>query len=230
MSVMSSKPYALYYWPIPGLAEASRVALTLADLDWEDVEIDGAMFAKMKSEGELPWGMVPMLQTPDGPLAESIAILRYLGHKCDLIPTDPFKAAKVDEFLDGIGPYSGILDGTFSIEDIDKRTQAREALFAPDGKGTKSLTMLEKKISESTTGWIASTASMNIADLKIFTHVFGLFSGNFDGVDKSILTAYPKLIEYHDVVANEPRIKAYYASIPEDSLRWTYQPRAFSPL
>ena len=161
---------------------------------------------------------------------ESIAILRYLGHKCDLIPADSFKAAKVDEFLDGIGPYSGILDGTFSIEDLDKRTRAREALFTPDGKGTKSLTMLEMKISESTTGWIASTSSMNIADLKVFTHIFGLFSGNFDGVDKSILTAYPQLIEYHDIVAHEPRIKAHYANIPEDSLRWTYQPYAFSSL
>ncbi len=230
MNQMQRKPYALYYWPIPGLAEASRVALTLAELDWEDVEIDGPMFAKMKEGGELPWGMVPMLQTPEGPLAESIAILRYLGHMCDLIPSDSFKAAKVDEFLDGIGPYSGILDGTFSIEDLDQRTRAREALFTATGKGTKSLTRLEEKIAESTTGWIASTSLMNIADLKVFTHIFGLFSGNFDGVDKSILAAYPKLLDYHDLVANEPRIKAHYANIPEDSLRWTYQPGAFSAL
>ena len=71
---------------------------------------------------------------------------------------------------------------------------------------------------------------MNIADLKVFTDVFGLFSGNFDGVDKSVLADYPGLVEYHDRVANEPRIKAHYADVPEGSLRWTYQPGAFAAL
>ena len=227
---MTSKPYQLYYWPIPGLAEASRVALTLANLDWEDIAIDGTMFAEMKNDGTLPWGMVPLLQTPDGPLAESIAILRYLGNMCDLIPANPYHAAKVNEFLDGIGPHSGILDGTFSIDDKEERTRVREALFEADAKGTKSLTLLQEKLSESSTGWIASTPTMNIADLKVFTHVFGLFSGNFDGVHKSILEDYPQLVEYHNRVANEPRIKAHYAVLPEGSLRWTYQPNAFSSL
>ena len=82
---MTTKPYQLYYWPIPGRAEAARVALSLANLDWEDVEIDGAMFSKMKKEGSLPWGMVPLLKTPEGGLAESVAILRFLGHQLSLI-------------------------------------------------------------------------------------------------------------------------------------------------
>jgi len=30
-------------------------------------------------------------------LAESVAILRYLGHKCNLIPENAFMAAKVDD-------------------------------------------------------------------------------------------------------------------------------------
>ena len=55
---MTSKPYKLYYWPIPGLGEASRVALTLAKLEWEDIAIDGKMFADMKGDGTLPWGMI----------------------------------------------------------------------------------------------------------------------------------------------------------------------------
>jgi glutathione S-transferase len=227
---MTSKPYKLYYWPIPGLGEASRVALTLAKLEWEDIAIDGKMFADMKGDGTLPWGMVPLLQTPDGPLAESIAILRYLGNMCGLIPDDPFSAAKVDEFLDGIAPHSGILDGTFSIDDVEERIRVRTALFEPEAKGTKSLTLLEEKLSQSSTGWVANTPAMNIADLKIFTHVFGMFSGNFDGVDKSILSDYPNLVKYHDLVANEPRIKDHYANLPEGSLRWTYQPGAFSSL
>jgi hypothetical protein len=37
-------------------------------------------------------------------------------------------------------------------------------------------------------------------------------------------------VQYHDKVANEPRIKAHYAKISEGSLRWTYQPGAFADL
>ena len=71
---------------------------------------------------------------------------------------------------------------------------------------------------------------MNIADIRVFTALFGLFSGNFDGVEKSTLADYPGLLHYHDKVANEPRIKSHYANISEGSLRWTYQPGAFSDL
>lgn len=224
---MTSKPYQLFYWPIPGRAEASRVAMSLSNLDWEDVPLNGEIFSSMKNNGELPWGMVPLLRTPDGDLAESVAILRYLGHKCDMIPKNAFMAAKVDEFIDGIMPHFSMLEGTFGIEDVEERTKAREALFLEGAKGTVGLELLEKKIQESTTSWIAGTNEISIADLLVFTYAFGLFSGNFDGVHESVLADYPVLLDYHKTVATESRIESYYAEIPEGSLLWTYQPNAF---
>ena len=223
-------PYQLYYFPIPGRAEGVRVALSLTDLIWKDNEIMGEKFAQMKKDGQLPWGMVPILQTPFGTLAESTAILRYIGDIAGLTPSDPFQAAKVDEFLDGMEPFSRVLSGTFSMDDVDERTKARQAVFNEDGEGTKSLKLLQTKIAESTTGWVANTDHLSIADIRVFCGVFGLFSGNYDGLDKSILAGYPGLLEYHDRVANEPRIAEHYAKIAEGSLRWTYQPNAFADL
>jgi len=223
-------PYQLYYFPIPGRAEGVRVALSLTNLSWNDNEIMGEQYAQMKNDGKLPWGMVPILQTPDGTLAESTAILRYIGGMAGLTPSDPFQAAKVDEFLDGMEPFARILSGTFSIEDVDERTKARQAVFNEDGDGTKNLKLLQTKIAESTTGWVANTQQMSIADIRAFCGIFGLFSGNFDGIDKSILADYPGLLEYHDKVANEPRIAEHYAKIAQGSLRWTYQPNAFADL
>ena len=222
--------YQLYYFPIPGRAEGVRVALSLTNLSWNDNEIMGEQYAQMKNDGKLPWGMVPILQTPDGTLAESTAILRYIGGMAGLTPSDPFQAAKVDEFLDGMEPFSRILSGTFSIEDVDERTKARKAVFNEEGDGTKNLELLQTKIAESTTGWVANTRDMSIADIRAFCGIFGLFSGNFDGIDKSILADYPGLLEYHDKVANEPRIAKHYAKYAEGSLRWTYQPNAFADL
>ena len=69
----------LVYFGVPGRAEASRVALSLSGFEWEDVEVNGVEFNKMKTEGKLPLGMLPVLQTPKGTIAESSAILRYAG-------------------------------------------------------------------------------------------------------------------------------------------------------
>ena len=68
---------------------------------------------------------------------------------------------------------------------------------------------------------------MSIADLKLFAELFGLFSGNYDGLDASIISVYPNLLNYHHNVANEPRIAGYYAGVDPDGIRWTYLPNAF---
>src|ERR1700748_4013615 len=47
-----------------------------------------------------PWGQVPTVEFDDGrTLAQSNAIIRYLARGSDLIPSDAFAAAKVDEWL-----------------------------------------------------------------------------------------------------------------------------------
>ena len=47
-----------------------------------------------------PWGQVPTVELDDRrALAQSNAIIRYLARGSDLIPSDPFAAAKMDEWL-----------------------------------------------------------------------------------------------------------------------------------
>src|SRR6516165_4008122 len=47
-----------------------------------------------------PWGQVPTVELDDGRvLAQSNAIIRYLALGSDLIPSDAFAAAKMDEWL-----------------------------------------------------------------------------------------------------------------------------------
>src|ERR1700756_1318374 len=47
-----------------------------------------------------PWGQVPVVEFDDGrTLAQSNAIIRYLARGSDLIPSDAFAAAKMDEWL-----------------------------------------------------------------------------------------------------------------------------------
>ena len=109
----------LVYFSVPGRAEASRVALALSSLDWEDVEVNGETYQKMKNDGEMPWDMLPILQTQRGTLAESSAILRYAGKEAGLFPEAHYQAAQPDEFIDGMGTIARALDTTFGITDRD---------------------------------------------------------------------------------------------------------------
>ncbi|MBV8696389.1 glutathione S-transferase family protein [Bradyrhizobium sp.] len=67
---------------------------------WIDIDI-------MKGESRTPeflefnpWGQVPTVVLDGGrALAQSAAIIRYLGRDSDLIPQDAFAAAKMDEWL-----------------------------------------------------------------------------------------------------------------------------------
>jgi glutathione S-transferase len=220
--------YRLVYFSTPGRAEAIRIALSLSGREWKDVNVDGLGYNKMKENGDLPWDMLPILKTPEGTIAESSAILRYVGHLSGFVPENAYQSAKADEFIDAMEPLSKVLDSTFGISDLDERIKIRKEVFGPKGDGTKNLVLLEKKIIESKSGWAADTEEISIADLKLFTGLFGLFSGNYDGMDSSIICEYPVLIKYHDKVANEPRIKQYYENVDSENIRWTFLPGAFN--
>ena len=88
--------------------------------------------------------------------------------------------------------------------------------------------MYDDKLAKSKSGWAADTDDISIADLKLFTEVFALFSGNYDGVEKSVIQRYPHLLKYHEKVANNPRIKQQYSNIGSEDIRWTFLPGAFN--
>lgn len=217
----------LVYFPSPGRAEAIRLALSFSGVEWEDHRIDAKRLLEMKESGELPWGMVPVLQTSEGTIAESSAILRYVGRLAGLVPDDPYQAAKADEFIDAMESLSKALDNTFGITDMEDRTRVRREAFSPGGRGAKSLDSLEAKIASSPTGWAAGTQEMSIADLKLFSGLFGLFSGNYDGLEASIISRYPALLRYHDKVSSERRVLDHYSDTSRDDIRWTFLPGAF---
>ncbi len=82
------------------------VAMTLAEtgLDWQPIMVDFKSAAQTKPDylAINPKGRVPTLDTPDGLLTETGAILDYIGAiapDANLIPADPFKAAKMREVM-----------------------------------------------------------------------------------------------------------------------------------
>jgi glutathione S-transferase len=219
--------HELIYFDSPGYAEPTRLCLEISGVPWKNTTVDWDGFQALKEAGELPWGYLPVLKTPQGTIAESNALMRYAGTLAGLEPEDLFVRGKVDEILDMIQGWRTSFTPTFYIDDLDEKIAARKALFVEGGKIDLGLKDLESLIIASTTGWIANTPDMTLADVKAFLNTFMMFSGQFDGIDASMLEPYPELLNYHQHVSNDSRIKAYYDRDGDD-IRWVYKPDAFS--
>ncbi len=217
--------HELIYFESPGYAEPTRLCLELSGLPWKNTTVEWDGYQELKNNGELPWGYLPVLKTPSGTIAESGALMRYAASIAGLEPEDLYMRGKVDEIIELINGWRVHFTPTFYIEDIDEKAAARKALFAEGGKIDLGLKDLESLIASSTTGWVANTENISLADVKAFLNIFMMFSGQFDGIDASMIQPYPALLEYHNHVANEPRIKSYYDK--DDELRWVFKPGAF---
>lgn len=89
--------YTLYYWSIPFRGEFVRVVLAHVNASWEEAGIE-KLIALMDAEPEaqlVPHMGPPVLtdHTAHVSLAQTPAILAYLGAKYALIPADPVRAA-----------------------------------------------------------------------------------------------------------------------------------------
>ena len=220
--------YRLIYFLSAGRAEAIRIVLDISELSWENLIVDFSGYSEMRNSKKLPWVLLPALETPSGILSESNAILRYIGNMTYLKTEDEWKSAKVDECLDAISDMSNILTETFRINDIDEKIAARKILVEPDGKLSKCYDLFCEKLESSKTGWIAETEKPSIADIKLFSDSFGLVSGNYDGIDISLLEGRDALLDFHSRISAIPEIFSRYEGMQDDPIRWVYCPDAFS--
>ncbi len=220
--------HEIIYFSSPGLAESSRLCLHLSGLNWKNKVVNWEEYLELKENKTLPHGLLPIMVTSNGVITESGAILRYTGTLAGLEPEDLFLRAKVDEVLELMKGWWESFTPSFSIDNINDKIAARRSLFLNDGPLNNAMLFLSDMVSQDNDLWIAGTDSISIADIKVFTDVFMLFSGQFDGLDRSIIMQYPKLLKYHDKISIIPGIKSYYESMGNSKEHWVYLPGAFN--
>lgn len=89
----------LYYFGMPGRAEAARIMLSTKDRAFSDVEFTGEEWgAKYKAMS--PNGMAPFLELDDGTLlTQTSAINRYVARLTSYYPDDILAGARTDELV-----------------------------------------------------------------------------------------------------------------------------------
>jgi len=151
-------------------------------------------------KAKAPYGQAPMYEDAKvGVIAQTNAILRYVGATHGLYSTNPVEAAHIDHIVDGTD---------------DLRSRRRDAKTDEEKK---------KWNEEGSKFWLGAIAKqlkgdffvggkLTIADLAVF-NVVDSFA--LDPSQKSQLDAFPTLVAHHARVAARPNIAKWLAARPK---------------
>lgn len=205
-AAMTSKPVLCYFDAPVSRGEECRLALFVAGLDFEDRRLSRDQWIALKPS--TPFGGVPTLELPGKPvLAQSNAILGYIGRMHRLHPEDPFEAARHEAMMAHIEDLrAAIAPSTSSVDPVEKK-RMREQLAA----STIPIWAAQTERQIDPRGPFFAGETLHVVDLKILMLVRWLRGGSLDHVPKSVLDGSPRLIRVHDAVEAHPRVRAWYA-------------------
>lgn len=193
----------LTYFPFKGRVEATRLALHVGGIPFEDERITSEEFAKRKSDGSLPFQSLPTMTVDGMTVAESNAILRYAGKLTGLYPKDEKAALKVDMVVDA---PEAVITAIFSDSSKEARTKVVEETFP------RYLGALNKIFAE-TTGPFLLGEEMSIADLKLANLIASVNKGEqFDHVPAGCLDEYSHLLASSKAVMAHEKVAEWNAA------------------
>lgn len=201
---------SLTYFDGAGRAEPIRIALFLAGIPFEDKRVSFPEFMALKQSGALPLGSLPVLEHEGRTIAQSVAILRYLGRLAGkgLYPESPEAGLLVDSALDTFNDtLSHALHPSMFERDAEKKLAMRREFIA--GPMATCCGYVESLIK----GPLLVGETLTIADLVIGGSVEFYLSGKLDGVGSDALSAYPRLLALAEAYRAHPDVVAYYAQL-----------------
>lgn len=205
---MPADTFKILYFDFPyWRTEAARVALFMSGIEFEDKRVDREEFAKLKPE--LPFGQVPLLYFNGKPLAQSLAIIRFVGKKSGLYPKDDFEAAKVDAIMDHCSDITNLLTPSLREKDEARKLEMRAALAEetlPD-----ALAKLERLLKANGNTKYFVGKSLTVADLCVWRLIGWFTSGAMDGIPKDIIAPYLLLNENIQLVDSLPKVVEWKA-------------------
>ena len=192
----------LYSMPSSGNSYKARLLLALQGRAYErvDVEYDSEALAQAHLSGALPFGKAPALHLDDGRvLAESNAILCYLGQGSDFTPTGSFAQAQMLSWMFWEqNQHEGVIAVRAALLNYEHRKpeatpQRLEELLT---RGYALLQVMEDALKAQT--WLVGEA-ITLADICLYgyTHTADT-RGGYD------LSPYPALCAWRDRIAALP--------------------------
>ena len=181
--------------------EECRLALHVAGVPFHDNRIGFAQWAELKPN--TPFGSLPTLEIEGrGILAQSNAILTFIGRAHDLHPRDNWEAAKHEALMCAVEDLRGHVSPTMRIKDEAEKKAAREAL------ASDYLPSWGERVERELAGAAPFVAGdrLNIADIKLYVGVKWFRAGVLDHIPADIFAPYAKLNALVDAVGSHARV------------------------
>ena len=114
----------VHYFAGYGRAEAFRMLLHHAKVEYENVNYTPELLAEAKTTGNLEFGQLPVFETEGKFYAQSVAILRFLGIKYGYYPTDAYQGWEADSIIDSVGDLTNAFYKCVHITDPEEQKAA----------------------------------------------------------------------------------------------------------
>jgi prostaglandin-H2 D-isomerase / glutathione transferase len=184
--------------------EECRLALHLAGVDFEDHRIKSDEWAALKAS--TPFGSLPVLEaTGKPPLAQSNAILAYVGRRYGLHPDDPWEAARHEAILASVEELRATLAPSGKIADPAEKKRVRVELAQSYMKAWGG--HLDRQIQ----GPFVSGEQIRVADIKLFQIMLSFRRGALDHIPTNVFAEFAKLDALCDAVARHPKVAEWRA-------------------
>lgn len=214
------KPYELFYWPtIQGRGEFVRLALEDAGAPYVDVARGhggtAAMMKAMKGGKGLEPFAPPFLRSGALVIAQTAAILHYLGPRHGLVPAGERSIFGAHQLQLTVTDIVAEVHDTHhpvgaGLYYEDQKPEARKAAHAFAGERIpKYLDYFEHVLRKNGKKW--TLGRFSYVDLSMFQLVEGLTYA-FPKAMKRVARKVPGLMGLRDRVRERPRIAAYVAS------------------
>jgi glutathione S-transferase/truncated hemoglobin YjbI len=226
MAAYNGPKLSLTYFGLPGRGEAIRMAAKIGGIPMEDNRLGFDTWPELKPKTKT--GQLPFLKVGDVEIAQSRAILRYIGKLAGLYPWDPLEAALVDEAMENLEDQAmKPIAGTMKMSPEEK-LKARAELIKDGETIMTFFKKLDAQLAASPSGFLVGS-SLTIADLEYFTILGFFYEGPFvDGVgDQQLLNKFANIQLFRHKIASTPTINAMYAGTT-DGLRKCYTKAAIS--
>jgi glutathione S-transferase len=177
-----------------------RLALSLAGVPFEDIRINREQWTALKPT--TPFGGLPILQVDGRTLANSNAILAYVGRTHGLLPEDPWAAAEHEAILQSVEDFRN------KMPDI-RALDAEDAKEAREGFANGWLAQWATTVSNRIVGPFLEGDAISVADLKLYVILRSLGAGTYDHIPASYLDSYPKLRALFTAVDTHTGVRAW---------------------
>lgn len=203
----------LIYFDLPGRGEAIRLSMTVAGMKFIDTRVQQEEWEHVKPT--TPQGVVPVLKINGQTIAQSAAILSYIGSVGKLIPKDGKGFCKVMEVLAHIED----IFCSISADINDPSKPLSEEMMQAEKKRCEErlVTMiegLEMMLKQSGANGFCWGKSLSVADIQVYVMASMIKSGAIPECPATVLDKKPCIVKIYEKVAKHPKIVAYYG--PKD--------------